>query len=54
MLASFVLVAHSFELGGFGYDPIYYLSGNVYSIGAIAVDGFSLLVEYLLLLAALV
>ncbi|MCF7999474.1 MAG: acyltransferase [Methylovulum sp.] len=40
VLASFVLVAHSFELGGFGYDPIYYLSGNVYSIGAIAVDGF--------------
>lgn len=40
VLALSVLVAHSFELGGFGYDPLYYFSGNVYSIGAIAVDCF--------------
>jgi peptidoglycan/LPS O-acetylase OafA/YrhL len=39
-LALLVVVTHSFELGGFGYDPIYYFSGNIYSIGAIAVDGF--------------
>jgi peptidoglycan/LPS O-acetylase OafA/YrhL len=39
-LAILVIVAHSFELGGFGYDPVYYFSGEVYSIGALAVDGF--------------
>lgn len=39
-LAISVLVAHSFELGGFGYDPVFYFSQNIYSIGAIAVDCF--------------
>lgn len=39
-LAILVLIAHSFELGGFGYDPVFYFSQNIYSIGALAVDCF--------------
>lgn len=39
-LAVSVLIGHSFELGGFGYDPVFYFSQNIYSIGALAVDCF--------------
>ncbi len=47
-LAFLVLYAHAFELGGFGHDFVYHLSGDVYSLGAIAVDGFFALSGYLI------
>lgn len=41
LLALTVIYAHAWELGGFGHDPIFRLSGQLkYSLGAIAVDGF--------------
>jgi peptidoglycan/LPS O-acetylase OafA/YrhL len=43
-----VIYAHAFALGGFGYDPLYRWSGDVFSTGAIAVDGFFLLSGFLI------
>ncbi|MGY6276096.1 acyltransferase family protein [Methylomonas sp. MgM2] len=40
VLAVSVLIGHSFELGGFGFDPVFYFSQSIYSIGALAVDCF--------------
>lgn len=48
VLALAVIFAHAFELGGFGNDPIYHLSHNLYSSGALAVDGFFALSGYLI------
>lgn len=48
VLALAVIYAHGFELGGFGNDFMYQLSGNLYSIGALAVDGFFALSGYLI------
>lgn len=47
-LALAVIYAHAYELGGFGHDFIYHLSGDIFSIGAIAVDGFFCLSGYLI------
>jgi peptidoglycan/LPS O-acetylase OafA/YrhL len=43
VLAMLVIVSHAYELGGFGYDPLFYWSRNGFSLGAIAVDGFFVL-----------
>ncbi len=39
-LATSVIISHGFELGGFGNDPLFHFSHDIYSIGAVAVDGF--------------
>ncbi len=47
-LALAVIYAHASNLGGFQYDLISRLSGNSYSTGVIAVDGFFALSGYLI------
>src|ERR1700729_2784315 len=43
LFASMVVFSHSFNLGGFGPEPLSKLTGGVEDIGTVAVDGFFVL-----------
>src|SRR5215218_2411279 len=47
-LATLVVYWHCVQVGGVGLDPVFELTGGVYYLGALGVDGFFALSGYLI------